>query len=205
METDSGSVIYGHAHGHGQVKLPNFFLLMLVPVGPALLFPGGISALQSRPEPQEPAPVETSDERVTLDVLESVGIGVGYFDVAGRDAEPALELVYTPDGAGARRLTPLLGLMVNSDGGLYGYAGISMTLGLPASLTVSPSLSVGGYRQGNSLDLGSILQLRSGLQLERPVRAGDGLVLFFYHLSNAGLGERNPGTEVLGLGWVTRW
>ncbi|MEX0979600.1 MAG: acyloxyacyl hydrolase [Gemmatimonadota bacterium] len=187
------------------MKRSNLLLLSLLPVGPAILFPGGISARQARPEPQKPAPVETAAEPASPNALESVGIGVGYFDVAGRDAEPALELVYTPDGAGARRMKPLLGLMVNSDGGLYGYAGISMTLGLPAGLTVSPSLSVGGYRQGSSLDLGSILQIRSGLQLDRPVRAGDGLVLFFYHLSNAGLGARNPGTEVLGLGWVVRW
>lgn len=130
---------------------------------------------------------------------------VAYFDVDGDHATTALEATYYLDRWRLWRVRPQVGGMANMDGALYGYGGIVLPLEGPGGLLISPSFSAGAYRQGNSLDLGSVLEFRSGIQLELPVGDRAGVGLFLYHLSNASIGDRNPGTEVLGLGYVLRW
>ncbi len=48
------------------------------------------------------------------------------------------------------------------------------------------------------------MQFRSGVELERRSFGQDSIVLFFYHLSNAGLGDWNPGMEVIGLAYLIK-
>lgn len=68
----------------------------------------------------------------------------------------------------------------------------------------APAVSAGLYRQGADVLLGSALEFRSGLTLGLDLGEGRRLALFFYHLSNGGIGERNPGVEVGGLGYSIR-
>ena len=61
---------------------------------------------------------------------------------------------------------------------------------------VTPKFAVGVYHQGGGVDLGNDLEFREGVVLSWVAprfRLGIG----FYHASNGGLGENNPGTEVL--------
>ena len=60
---------------------------------------------------------------------------------------------------------------------------------------LSPSLAVGGYEDGDQIRLGHTLEFRSGgdisFRFRNNVRVGVGI----FHISNAGLGYRNPGSE----------
>ena len=62
---------------------------------------------------------------------------------------------------------------------------------------VTPKLAAGVYHNGGGgLELGNEFEFREGLVLSwvgPRLRLGIG----FYHASNGGLGENNPGTEVL--------
>ena len=61
---------------------------------------------------------------------------------------------------------------------------------------VTPKFAAGLYHQGGGVDLGNELEFREGVVLSRVgprLRLGIG----FYHASNGGLGDNNPGTEVL--------
>ena len=61
---------------------------------------------------------------------------------------------------------------------------------------VTPRFAAGVYHDGSGVDLGNELEFREGIVLTwigQRLRLGVG----FYHASNGGLGDNNPGTEVL--------
>ncbi|HEX6202770.1 MAG TPA: acyloxyacyl hydrolase, partial [Thermoanaerobaculia bacterium] len=115
---------------------------------------------------------------------------------------------------------PALGLTANGDGGTYGYLSfrvdvLAAAAGLgggaaPRPATERPWLvtvytGLGHYRPGDDgRELGGPLEFRSGLELSRRLGARTRLGLSFDHLSNAGVYERNPGTESLVLTWSWR-
>lgn len=132
-------------------------------------------------------------------------VGVGYFDPAGLDPGVALDLGWSPrvdrvPGAAVARL----GLMVEPSGSVYGHAGLGLPLHLGADSRWSllPSVAAGLWHRGNGKRLGSRLEFRSGISLRRQLSGGASVGLYLYHLSNAGLGDTNPGVEVLGLSWT---
>ncbi len=64
---------------------------------------------------------------------------------------------------------------------------------------ITPSFGLGSFDDGKDVKLGYELEFRSGIkiayQFDNKVRLGIGL----FHLSNGGLGDRNPGTEPMFL------
>ncbi|TVR62049.1 MAG: acyloxyacyl hydrolase [Gemmatimonadales bacterium] len=166
--------------------LPTAFLLTA-----ALAFPMGLPL---------PLAAQESDEAPP-----EFRLGLSWFDLEGEQASPGLEFSLRPGGALPLGIRPQLGAMGNGDGGFYVYGGLTREFELGAGFRVSPSLSAGLYQQGESLDLGSPLEFRSGLLLDRAVWRDHRLGVFLYHLSNAGLAQRNPGVEVLGLAYGLRW
>ncbi len=65
---------------------------------------------------------------------------------------------------------------------------------------MTPSLGLGSFDDGEDVKLGHDLEFRSGIkityQFKNDWRVGIGL----FHLSNGGLGDRNPGTEPVFVG-----
>jgi lipid A 3-O-deacylase len=133
----------------------------------------------------------------------SLNLGVGYFGV-GTEASPALSLegAYRFSGLLPWGLAPHVGVVGTTDGSLYGYGGVLRNVDLPSGLLLSASLGAGLYRQGRGLDLGGALEFRSGVALGWELGNGDRVSIYLYHLSNAGLGSRNPGVEVFGIGYT---
>ena len=91
--------------------------------------------------------------------------------------------------------------MATSDGGAYGYGGISFDLFFGRRIVLTPSFAAGYYHEGNGRDLGHEVEFRSGVELAYRFDDRTRLGVLFYHLSNAGLGDHNPGTEVLSLSY----
>ena len=94
---------------------------------------------------------------------------------------------------------PMIGLMGNSKGGIYGYGGINLDLFLGRRWVVMPSFAIGGYRRGASKDMGSVLEFRSGLELAYRFDDRSRLGVALSHISNASISDNNPGTESLVL------
>ncbi len=94
---------------------------------------------------------------------------------------------------------PMAGLMVNSDGGAYGYGGIYFDITLGEHIVLTPSLAVGGYRRGGGKDLGSVIEFRSGVEVAWRFAGGARLGIAFNHISNASIDDNNPGTESIVL------
>jgi len=66
-------------------------------------------------------------------------------------------------------------------------------------LFITPSFGAGIYAEHNGTDLGYPLEFRSGLECGYDFKEAGRISIGFWHLSNAGLGDRNPGTELVAL------
>lgn len=103
-------------------------------------------------------------------------------------------------------LRPVVGGFVNGDSGAYGYAGAYWDLPLGTEpFIISPGFAVGGYHSGASKDLGLGLEFRSTLEVAYQFDSGDRLGVAISHLSNAGIGDSNPGTETLQAVYSFAW
>lgn len=103
-------------------------------------------------------------------------------------AGPELQFLY---------VRPSLGLMVSTEGSVYGWLGLNLDLFLGNRIVLTPQFGVGAFSAGDGQSLGSVFEMRSGAVLawrfDNRSRLGVGL----HHLSNEGLGDRNPGAETL--------
>ena len=94
-------------------------------------------------------------------------------------------------------IKPLLGFLGTTENAFYGYFGLSTDLYFfdCKCFLLSPSFAVGAYEDGDQIRLGHTIEFRSGgdisYRFRNNVRVGVGI----FHISNAGLGYRNPGSE----------
>ena len=124
-------------------------------------------------------------------------IGLGQFDVLDQNRRPSINLEYR-DRRTAFFLSPAIGLIANTDGGVYGYGAIYSSIAL-GRIRLVPELSIGGYLQGSSKDLGGVFAFREALELSYQTESGIAIGLQFAHISNADIYENNPGQEDLHL------
>ena len=124
-----------------------------------------------------------------------LSVGGGYFDW-NRQKAPAAEfrLEYRSDYK-LWIFKPLGGVMATSDGAFYGYAGIGVDVFLGNRFVVTPSFAPGYYEAGSGLDLGHELEFRSQIEFAYRFDDRSRLGLAVSHMSNASIGEKNPGTE----------
>jgi hypothetical protein len=64
---------------------------------------------------------------------------------------------------------------------------------------LTPSFAAGYYDNGDGVDLGHEVEFRSSIELSYRFDNRTRLGVSFYHLSNASIGDTNPGTEVLSV------
>ncbi len=127
-----------------------------------------------------------------------LAFSAGGFDVNDDQSAAEARIEYRSD---FRRffLAPIVGLMANSDGGVYGYGGVALDLFFGRRIVVTPNFAIGGYRRGDGKDLGSVLEFRSGLEVAYRFDDRSRLGIAFSHISNASIDDNNPGTESLVL------
>jgi lipid A 3-O-deacylase len=94
---------------------------------------------------------------------------------------------------------PFSGFTMTNDRAMYGYGGLFMDLFFGRRLVLQPSFAVGAYAKGNGLDLGHWIQVRTQLELAWRFDDRSRLGFSLNHISNAGIGDTNPGIESVGL------
>lgn len=131
--------------------------------------------------------------------LPRVVLGGGVLD-ANRSSDPdrgawSFNVAFPDDGG----LASFAGLMRDDRDAHAAYGGVYTTHALAGRWLLSASFGPAFYWQGDSKDLGSTLQFRSGLGVfyRLPQRAllGAGV----HHLSNGNLFDENPGTEFIAI------
>ena len=91
-------------------------------------------------------------------------------------------------------LSPVTGAMITSDNATYFYTGVQANYKI-GSLNFTPSFTPGYYNEGNGKDLGHALEFKSEIQLSLEMPMDSQLGLSYNHLSNASLGDKNPGAN----------
>ena len=125
-------------------------------------------------------------------------ISIGQFDVNYRDqlsSEIRLEYLYGKNFyKNSFDLKQFIGIMRNGDNGSYLYTGLRKDIEVSKNWNFTPSFALGYYDRGKSLDLGYNLEFRS--QIEFSYALGESRIGFnLNHISNASIGDTNPGTE----------
>ena len=93
------------------------------------------------------------------------------------------------------KIHPFIGSFATSDASLYGYFGFLMDIYFGPRWILTPNTAVGAYLEGDGQDLGHVLEFRSGFELAYRLNDRSRLGIAVHHLSNAGIGDENPGTE----------
>jgi hypothetical protein len=128
-----------------------------------------------------------------------LAIGIGSFDFVRLD-DPAGDFrIEYRHGRGLWVFQPWLGLEVTSDAALFGVAGLFSDFALGQRVIVSPSVGVGAFRRGNGRDLGGVFEIRSQLEVAWRFADERRLGIAVSHISNAGISDRNVGTEIVTL------
>ncbi len=91
-------------------------------------------------------------------------------------------------------LSPITGAMITADNATYIYTGVQAQYKIGA-LNFTPSFTPGFYNEGDGKDLGHALEFKSEVQLSLDLPKDSQLGLSYNHLSNASLGEKNPGAN----------
>ena len=91
-------------------------------------------------------------------------------------------------------LSPITGAMITADNATYFYTGIQAHYKIGA-LNFTPSFAPGYYNEGDGKDLGHALEFKSELQLSLELPKESQFGFSYNHLSNASLGDKNPGAN----------
>ena len=91
-------------------------------------------------------------------------------------------------------ISPVTGFMITENNAAYGYTGIQAFYNL-GQINFTPSFTPGLYRQGDGKDLGHTVEFKTELQFSLDVSSNSELGFSYNHISNASLGEKNPGAN----------
>ena len=91
-------------------------------------------------------------------------------------------------------LSPVTGFMMTARSSTYAYTGVQAQYKF-GKLNIIPSFTPGLYGEGNGKDLGHVIEFKSEVQLSLDLSSSSELGFSYNHISNASLGEKNPGAN----------
>ena len=91
-------------------------------------------------------------------------------------------------------LSPVTGGLVTADNASYFYTGVQAQYNL-GKLNINTSFTPGLYFEGDGKDLGHVLEFKSEVQISLDVFSNSELGFSYNHISNASLGDKNPGAN----------
>ena len=147
--------------------------------------------------------------------------GIGIYDIKfdGSQTNQASDLRYErrfdnaileigPDSENFFYLKPFVGLETTTDSAVYILGGIylednlgTLFVGEDSSLVFTPSFGAGFYDDGDGKKLGNDIQFRTTFEFSYELKNKNRIGISFGHISNANLGDKNPGVEILSLSY----
>lgn len=103
-------------------------------------------------------------------------------------------------------LKPFAGIETTSESALYFLGGIylednlgELIIGKENNWNFTPSFGFGYYEDGNGKKLGNKLEFRTTLEMNYELKNNNRIGISLSHISNANIGKKNPGVEILSL------
>ncbi|WP_075501359.1 acyloxyacyl hydrolase [Candidatus Pelagibacter communis] len=91
-------------------------------------------------------------------------------------------------------VSPITGGFLTENSAAYIYTGVEWNVDM-GGLTLTPSFAPGLYHEGDGKDLGHVLEFKSEVQLSYAASERSSLSVSYNHVSNASLGDKNPGAN----------
>ena len=91
---------------------------------------------------------------------------------------------------------PWVGIEATTDQAAYAVGGVLVDLYFGRRWVFTPSFGAGAYADGSGKDLGHMIEFRSQLEMGYRFDDRSRVSLAVSHISNASLGDNNPGTEI---------
>ena len=146
---------------------------------------------------------------------------IGYFDVKfdGSSTNEAIDFRYErrfdnsildigPESENFFYLKPFLGFETTSDSAFYIISGIylednigSLLAGKKSNYILTPSFGIGYYDDGDGKKLGNNIEFRTTLEVSYQLKNNNRFGISLGHISNANIGDKNPGVEVISLSY----
>ena len=92
------------------------------------------------------------------------------------------------------RLSPITGGFLTQNNAFYFYTGAQTEYDL-GMFTITPSFAPGYYNSGDGKDLGHALEFKSEIQISLNLSDSTEFGMSYNHISNASLGDKNPGAN----------
>ena len=111
--------------------------------------------------------------------------------------------VYAPEGAQGKKLPVLLFVhgggftRGTAKGAFYGYGGFGLDINFFRRFVATPNVAVGYFTPGTGVNLGAHTEFREGAEFDYRFDNMNRLGVGMYHMSNAGIGQHNPGVELV--------
>ena len=142
---------------------------------------------------------------------------IGLFDIKfdGSETNQAIDFRYErrfnktlfeigPESYEFFDLKPFAGFEITSDSASYFLAGVylednigTLFTGDSSNFIFTPSLGVGYYDEGDGKKLGSNIEFRTTLEVSYQLKNENRIGFSYGHISNANIGNSNPGVEIL--------
>jgi len=123
---------------------------------------------------------------------------IGAYDVFHNPKSASFDLQLRP-GWRLWNFGVFVGGMATTKSAFYGYGGFTYDLRLTDHWLILPDAAVGSYTRGRDKNLGNHAEFRTGIGVAYEFDNGWRAGADFHHISNAGLGEKNPGVEIAAL------
>ena len=105
-------------------------------------------------------------------------------------------------------LKPFLGFELTNDSASYFLTGVyfednvgELIEGNKSKIFFTPSFGAGLYNDGSGKKLGNDLQFRTSFEVSYELKNKNRIGISFSHISNANLGNKNPGVEILSFSY----
>jgi len=147
--------------------------------------------------------------------------GIGYYDAKfdGGSSNEAVDFRYErrfdkilvdigPQEDNFFYLKPFAGIETTSEEAYYILGGVylednlgQLFIGEKSNFIFTPSFGAGYYNDGDGKKLGNSLAFRTTLEISYQMKNKNRIGFSFGHISNANLGNQNPGVEIISLSY----
>ena len=156
---------------------------------------------------------------VSADGYDIFGLGVYDVKFDGSQTNEAVDIRYErrfdnsvveigPESENFFYLKPFFGFETTTDSAVYVLGGIylednlgTLFAGDDSNFIFTPSFGAGFYEDGDGKKLGNNIQFRTTFEFSYELKNKNRIGISFGHISNANLGDKNPGTEILSLSY----
>ena len=147
--------------------------------------------------------------------------GIGLYDIKfdGSQTNQATDLRYErrfdnslveigPESENFFYLKPFVGIETTTDSAVYILGGIylednlgTLFVGEDSNFVFTPSFGAGFYDDGDGKKLGNDIQFRTTFEFSYELKNKNRIGISYGHISNANLGDKNPGVEILSFSY----